>query len=45
MDMRALDKIIAVKPEPQTTPSLAQAKNDLTDYGPYTGRARVELRR
>jgi len=25
MDIRALDKIIAVKPEPQTTPSLAQA--------------------
>jgi hypothetical protein len=25
MDIRALDKIITVKPEPQTTPSLAQA--------------------
>ena len=25
MDIRALDRIITVKPEPQTTPSLAQA--------------------
>ena len=25
MDIRELDRIIAVKPEPQTTPSLAQA--------------------
>src|SRR6266850_141106 len=25
MDIRALDRVIAVKPEPQTTPSLAQA--------------------
>src|SRR5512133_3542588 len=25
MDIRVLDRIIAVKPEPQTTPSLAQA--------------------
>jgi hypothetical protein len=25
MDIRALDRIITIKPEPQTTPSLAQA--------------------
>src|SRR6266481_1639465 len=50
MDIRKLDRIIAVKPEPQTTPSLAQAitrtkaRETVGDYH-FTPSLRVRFQR